>query len=93
MTTRRSAKNTKRSSRESENSKIAENPFVFNENINNTNIFIFDHLGKVIKEIHAKSITASEQIELDVSRLSSGIYFIHILTDTHALKKSFIVGK
>ncbi|MBE37269.1 MAG: hypothetical protein CMP50_01190 [Flavobacteriales bacterium] len=66
---------------------------IFNNAINNNTIILFDHLGKVCDNIQVQNIAAGGKITIDVSNLSSGLYFIHLINDNISLKQSFTVNK
>tara|TARA_Y100000994_G_scaffold237411_1_gene228940 strand:- start:1669 stop:3930 length:2262 start_codon:yes stop_codon:yes gene_type:complete len=66
---------------------------IFNNAINNNTIILFDHLGKVCDNIQVQNIEAGGKITIDVSNLSSGLYFIHLINDNISLKQSFTVNK
>ena len=66
---------------------------IFNNAINNNTIVLFDHLGKVCNNIQVQNIEAGGKITIDVSNLSSGLYFIHLINDNISLKQSFTVNK
>ena len=66
---------------------------IFNNAINDNTIILFDHLGKVCDNIQSQNIEAGGKITVDVSNLSSGLYFIHLINDNTSLKQCFTVNK
>ena len=66
---------------------------VFNNAVTDNTIILLDHLGKVCDNIKSQNIEAGGKITIDVSNLSSGLYFIHLINDNTSLKESFTVSK
>jgi len=66
---------------------------IFNHNLNNTEIVLFDHLGKVFEKRKSQDVEAGQKLTFDVSHLSAGLYFIHFTNEHTSLKSSFTVGR
>ncbi|MFL5746104.1 MAG: T9SS type A sorting domain-containing protein, partial [Niastella sp.] len=62
-------------------------------NSNNAVITILDQSGRTIQEIRSASYEASGRIDLDVSALQNGVYFVKIQTLTQTITKKIVVSK
>jgi hypothetical protein len=62
-------------------------------NSNNAIITILDQSGRTIREIRAASYETSGQINLDVSTLQNGVYFVKIQTGTQTITKKIVISK
>lgn len=62
-------------------------------NSNNAIITILDQSGRTIQEIRSASYEASRRIDLDVSALTNGVYFVKIQTLTQTITKKIVVSK
>jgi hypothetical protein len=62
-------------------------------NSNNAIITILDQSGRTIQEIRSASYEASGRIDLDVSTLTNGVYFVKIQTLTQTITKKIVVSK
>jgi hypothetical protein len=62
-------------------------------NSNNAVITILDQSGRTIREIRSASYEASGRIDLDVSALTNGVYFVKIQTLTQTITKKIVVSK
>ena len=66
---------------------------IFNDNIENTKIILFDHLGKVVETVKVNNMCSGEKLTFDVSSLCNGLYFVHCINNNNSLKESFTVTK
>lgn len=62
-------------------------------NSNNAIITILDQSGRTIQEIRSASYEASGRIDLDVSALTNGVYFVKVQTLTQTITKKIVVSK
>ena len=62
-------------------------------NSNNAVITILDQSGRTIREVRSASYEATGRIDLDVSALTSGVYFVKIQTLTQTITKKIVVSK
>ena len=66
---------------------------VFKNSIENTEIVLFDHLGKFLQKMSINSIQSGGNLTFDVNNLSNGLYFIQVINNKTSLKESFTVTK
>ena len=59
----------------------------------NVKLSLFDHVGKLIKELSWLSIQKGEQKTINVSDLSPGMYLINFKNTEHNLNTSFTISK
>ncbi len=70
--------------------KIQPNPFAIETNvqlenhIEQGNLVVYDYNGKIVKEVYNFS---GQNVKLDLSHLSSGMYFLHIIQDHQLIAK------
>ena len=62
---------------------------LYNGSIMNTNLQIFNNVGKFVSEVYVGDVIENQKITIDVSSFESGIYYINCLTSTANFKKAF----
>ena len=55
----------------------------------NTNLQIFNNVGKFVSEVYVGDVIENQKITIDVSNFESGIYYINCVTSTANFKKAF----
>ena len=59
----------------------------------NVKLSLYDHVGKLIQDLNWLSIQKGEQKTINVSNLSTGMYFINFMNTEHNLNTSFTISK
>lgn len=59
----------------------------------NAKISILDQSGRTVREVQSASYESAGRIDLDVSALSNGVYFVKIQTLTQTITKKIVVTK
>jgi hypothetical protein len=62
-------------------------------NNNNAIVTILDQSGRTIREVRSAAAESAGQINLDLSALSNGVYFIKIQTLTQTITRKIVVSK
>ena len=65
----------------------------FNTSLDDVQLVLTDFTGKEIQSFVIENSGGKHQFEFDVSRISSGFYFIHIVTRDERVSKKFVVAK
>jgi hypothetical protein len=79
---------------------IRPNPVTHNANIGfslsnsaNVNIAVFDILGKKVKDIYSGDMTAgSQNVNVNVSELNKGVYFVKLQINSEVVVKKIVVA-
>jgi hypothetical protein len=66
---------------------------IFHTNLNMLEGGIYDHLGQKVSNVNVNNIQESEKLTINISNLSSGLYFISFSNATNNINKPFTIGK
>ena len=66
---------------------------IFDVDMQNVKLSLYDHVGKLVKDLNWLSIQKGEQKTINVSNLSPGMYFINFMNTEHNLNTSFTISK
>ncbi|MBJ04482.1 MAG: hypothetical protein CMP65_01090 [Flavobacteriales bacterium] len=65
----------------------------FNENIENTQISLFNNLGELVEVIYSGAIYSNQIISVETKKLTSGVYIIHCVNENNTIKQAFTINK
>lgn len=65
--------------------------FQIPESKRSVQLIIMDLNGRTVQQRSLAGDIPNQQIQVDVSQLSNGFYFVHLITDETRLSKKFIV--
>ena len=54
---------------------------------------IYDHLGQKVSSVNINNMQEGENLKINISHLSSGLYFISFSNATNNINKAFTIGK
>ena len=66
---------------------------IFHTNLNMLEGGIYDHLGQKVSDVSIHNMQEGENLIINISNLSSGLYFLSFSNATNNINKAFTIGK